>query len=79
MRITKDEAYILSAALSEEIYNINDNVSANSSKAEANANFKAIEKLQIKLEEFSEDKRRKGRTSMNAYSDIIKRVINKYK
>jgi predicted RNA-binding protein with RPS1 domain len=37
----------------------------------------AFEKLEDKLNKWSDDKRRCGRTSMNSFDDILKRFINK--
>lgn len=70
MKITKDEAYILYRAM--ENYKFE--------KSDHNMDlFNAYTDLQQRLNHASDDKRRKGRTSMNSSSDLIKRFINVYK
>lgn len=64
MRITKDEARILSAAMNIAKYEL------------VTLSFKVFDKmgeLQNKLEDFSKDKRRTGRTSQDDFNDCLKR------
>ena len=74
MNITKDEARILADALDEAMYNYTDKMSNN--KEEANKNIKAFISLKERLEVFSYDERRRGRTSMNSFTDTLKRFCN---
>jgi len=66
MRITKDEARILAAAMEEAKYEL----------ATLSFNFyEKLEELQNKLREFGTDQRRTGRTSMDSFDDCIRRFI----
>lgn len=65
MKITKDEARILAAALREEKYAINHRSITHL--------FDKLEDLGGRLEQFSEDKRRNGRKSLNDFNDCLKR------
>lgn len=73
MRLTKDEARILAEALDEAKYDINDKAITHIPQL-----FGNLEMLQKKLEEFGKDKRRKGRTSMDDWHDLIKRFSKAY-
>lgn len=64
MKITKDEAYILSVCLNEAKYDLIDH---------GHNIMLAMDILQQRLEEYSKDERRKGRKSMNSHADKIKR------
>ena len=74
MNIRKDEARILAASLSEAMYDFTTSISNN--KEEANKNIDAFIILKERLEYFSKDERRRGRTSMNSFTDTLKRFCN---
>ena len=74
MNITKDEARILAAALDEAMYDFTERISDN--KEEANKNITALISLKERLEVFSYDERRRGRRSMNSFTDTLKRFCN---
>ena len=64
MRITKDEARILAEAMKEAKYEF------------VTLSFKVfdrLEELEKRLEKFGKDKRRKGRTSQDAFNDCLRR------
>jgi hypothetical protein len=64
MRITKDEARILAEAMKEakyEFVTLSFNV------------FDRLKELEIRLEKFGKDKRRKGRSSQDDFNDCLKR------
>jgi len=70
MRLTKDEARILSAAIGDFKYRIVE---------ETMRDLRCMDKLndlEERLEEFGKDKRRTGRTSQNDWSDLIKRFAS---
>jgi hypothetical protein len=73
MRITKDEARILSAALERAKYDLMK--LASRSKDEAINTIEALETLEIKLESVGRDERRKGRKSHNTLYDVLKRFV----
>lgn len=73
MRITKDEARILSAALEKSKYDMAQIVSRTKDQA-LNA-IEALETLEIKLESVGKDERRKGRKSQDHFSDVLKRFV----
>jgi hypothetical protein len=66
MKISKDEARILAAALHAfkfEVQYARDNKLI----------FESMEKLEMRLDQFGKDKRRTGRTSQNGWGDLLKR------
>jgi hypothetical protein len=70
MKLTKDEARILSAAIGDFKYRIVE---------ETMRDLRCMDKLndlEERLEEFGKDKRRTGRTSQNDWSDLIKRFAS---
>jgi hypothetical protein len=73
MRITKDEARILSAALESHKYDLAQMISR--SKDEALNAIEALETLEIKLEAIGKDQRRKGRRSHDVLTEVLKRFI----
>ena len=73
MRITKDEARILSAALESHKYALTELISR--TKVEALYTIEALETLEQKLEVIGKDQRRKGRRSYDTLSDVLKRFI----
>jgi hypothetical protein len=73
MRLTKDEARILAAAVESYKFSTDADVSG---FHERRKYFDSLEVLQSKLEEAGRDKRRNGRKSMNDFSDLVKRFIN---
>lgn len=73
MKITKDEAYILSYILDEAKYDIVQN------RDNKHNLFAALSNLQVKLDLYSVDLRRIGRKSQNSFSDVLRRFIDKYK
>jgi len=77
MKLTKDEARILAAALRDAKYEINDEFKG-SSTDEQNNLFNALENLENRLLKFGADMRRTGRTSSNWFSDCVKRFIKTY-
>lgn len=72
MKITKDEARILAAALSEEKYDLVHVFN----KTVSEPLFLKLESLEKRLEEFGKDNRRVGRTSQDAFTDCLKRYSN---
>ncbi len=66
MKLTKDECRILSAALNDFKYDLD--LSKNIDNL-----FNNLEQLQAALLEAGKDNRRLGRTSMNDWSDLLKR------
>ena len=66
MKISKDEARILAAALEEFKYH------PTNRKA-----FTQMGRLQERLETEAKDQRRTGRTSMDDFSDCLQRFIDK--
>jgi hypothetical protein len=67
MNISKDEARILAAAISDYKYQIVDD-------APRGLNLiNPLTELEDKLNEFGKDNRRRGRTSQNDWSDLLKR------
>ena len=73
MRITKDEARILSAALESHKYDLAQLISR--SKDEAINAIEALETLEIKLEAIGKDMRRKGRRTHDTLSEVLNRFI----
>ena len=70
MKLTKDEARILAAAIGDFKYRIVE---------ETMRDLRCMDKLnelEDRLEEFGKDKRRTGRTSQNDWSDLIKRFAS---
>lgn len=76
MKITKDEAAILYQALYEQKYDLNEKVVdyAVSLGISSMASFLDLEK---RLLNFSKDKRRVGRKSLNSFDDILKRFVSR--
>lgn len=74
MRITKDEARILADAISEEKYNIVENLDPKISTL----TMGALQDLEDRLTEYGQDARRNGRTSQNDFTDLLKRFTNKF-
>lgn len=72
MKITKDEARILSVVLEEEKFNLIDK--HNSMRSEL---YYKLTELEEKLEKFGKDQRRTGRTSINDFTDCLKRFVEK--
>jgi hypothetical protein len=72
MNITKDEARILQHAINEYKYIIVDESFKHENL------MKNLDKLESKLNKLCRDKRRTGRTSMDDWSDLLKRFSNKY-
>ena len=72
MRLTKDEARILTQALNEYKYNV---VNEFNDFKELGV-FNKLHDLQYKLEMFGDDKRRYGRTSEDNLYDCFKRFVN---
>tara|TARA_R110001599_G_scaffold332511_1_gene547957 strand:- start:8509 stop:8736 length:228 start_codon:yes stop_codon:yes gene_type:complete len=70
MRLTKDEARILSAALEIAKYEFN---------TLSLGVFDKLCDLENRLEEFGKDQRRAGRTSQNDLSDCMRRFANSKK
>jgi hypothetical protein len=72
MKLTKDECRLLSAILDDGKFDF-----VQSSRKIPNGTFEVLQKLELKLDEASRDKRREGRTSQNDFSDLIKRMVKK--
>jgi hypothetical protein len=72
MKLTKDESRILSVALYESMHQLNDSMYSQT-KDESLYRFKKLEALFNKLDSAGEDNRRNGRTSLNSFSDTLKR------
>lgn len=75
MKITKDEARILAAALGDGKFIILKDSYLN--REENKRCFDALEKLEAKLDLFGKDSRRLGRTSQNTLTDTFKRYEKK--
>jgi len=75
MNLTKDEAAILYQALYEQKYELNERV-VDFAKSKGISSMAAFEKLEEKLNKWSDDKRRHGRTSINSFDDILKRFVS---
>ena len=76
MNITKDEAAILAHVMNDAKYELCKK--GTNSIEEVRHNIEAYANLEERLDTFSLDKRRFGRTSRNDFSDALKRFINKY-
>lgn len=70
MNISKDEARILAAAISDYKYEIIER------KFGPLNLMDKLNALEAKLENFGKDKRRTGRTSQDDWSDLIKRFAS---
>jgi glycyl-tRNA synthetase beta subunit len=70
MKITKDEARILAAALEDAKYIMTNDRNL--------ALINKLDQLQNKLEDFGKDKRRTGRTSQDDFTDCLKRYVNSF-
>jgi hypothetical protein len=73
MRITKDEARILGAALEGQKFDLAALISR--SKEETMNALEGLETLEIKLEYIGKDERRKGKKSQDGIRDVLKRFI----
>jgi hypothetical protein len=67
MNITKDEARILSSALSNFKYDLKETQNIQNL-------FDKLTQLEEKLENYAKDKRRTGRTSQDSWTDLLKRI-----
>jgi hypothetical protein len=74
MRITKDQAYLLFLALDEYKYEIHKEIDVKNKDV-----FNVMTQFAKKLQEYSKDKRRVGRTSMNTHDDKLVRFVMNYK
>lgn len=74
MKITKDEAAILCQALYEQKYELNEMVN-DYAKNLGISSMDSFTDLEKRLSDFSNDKRRTGRTSQNSFTDILKRFV----
>lgn len=72
MKLTKDECILLANAVVEYKYDLNDTFKNSSFNSNGEV-ISALTKLEGKLFEFGQDKRRQGRTSQNDFSDVVKR------
>lgn len=70
MKLTKDEARILGEVLRDGKYDIN------KSEVPISIMDKFVD-LENRLLEFGKDNRRTGRTSMDSFTDCLKRFANK--
>lgn len=77
MRLTKDEAAVLCQALYEQKYELNERV-IDYAKQIGKSSMSAFEDLEKRLSEFSNDRRRNGRSSQNSFHDILKRFVSRY-
>ena len=72
MKLTKDECRILHACIYDAKYKmVND-----FNKEDANNIIEALTFLEIRLDKYSKDERRQGRTSQNSFNDTLKRFTN---
>ena len=76
MKLTKDEAAILCQALYEQKYELNERV-VDYAKSLGISSMSAFEDLEKRLSDFSNDKRRTGRKSLNTFNDILKRFVSR--
>ena len=74
MRLSKDEAFVLSVALGEDKYRINDKI-RHWAEEKGIDSLTAFDALESKLLEFSKDKRRLGRRSQDSLVDKLKRFV----
>lgn len=77
MKLTKDEAAVLCQALYEQKYELNEKV-VDYAKETGISSMSAFENLENRLSEFSNDRRRNGRSSQNSFHDILKRFVSRY-
>ncbi|HRN80184.1 MAG TPA: hypothetical protein PKY29_04300 [Ferruginibacter sp.] len=77
MKLTKDEAAVLCQALYEQKYELNERV-IDYAKQIGKSSMSAFEDLEKRLSEFSNDRRRNGRSSQNSFHDILKRFVSRY-
>ena len=76
MKLTKDEASILAEAMEDYKYQVINNYKDFKDLGA----FEKLHVLQQRLESYGDDKRRKGRTSLNSFHDLIVRFCkNKLK
>jgi hypothetical protein len=66
MKLTKDEARLLSVALNDFKFKC-------SGEYKIQGLFNSLEDLELRLENAGKDKRRLGRTSQNDWNDLLKR------
>ena len=76
MKITKDEAAILYQALYEQKYDLNEKV-VDYAVSLGISSMAAFLDLEKRLLNFSKDKRRFGRKSLNSFDDILKRFVSR--
>ena len=76
MKLTKDEARILTNTLQQQKYDFYHNAET---KEETLERSKAIDDLEKRLKFFSQDERRIGRISQDDWSDMMKRFVKKHK
>ena len=72
MKLTKDECRILYACIHDAKYKMVNDIN----KEDANNTIEALTFLEIRLDKYSKDKRRQGRTSQNSFNDTLKRFTN---
>ncbi len=68
MKLTKDECYIISDVIAKCKHDYS---------WDRKEYFEVLSNLESKLDQAGEDQRRKGRTSQNTFSDIMKRLYKK--
>ncbi len=73
MRITKDEALILAAALDDYKFDFSELLPDKPQRLKA---MQVLESLQTRLERNGKDKRRQGRSSMNSFTDVLRRYCD---
>lgn len=77
IKISKDEARLFAGALETVKYEFANNIGIHK-KEECIRRINALESLVKKLEKAGDDNRRYGRASHNEFSDLLKRIVNKY-
>lgn len=77
MKLTKDEAWILSACISEHKYELTRQYAK--TKGDALLHIDALEDLEKRLEAFSKDQRRTGRRSIDGFRHALERFIQLFK
>jgi hypothetical protein len=73
MRITKDEALILAAALDDYKFDFLELLPDKPQRLKA---MQVLESLQTRLVRNGKDKRRQGRSSMNSFTDVLRRYCD---
>ena len=74
MKLTKDEARILASVLEDGMYDLGKVMPSRSSAQQL---ISQLSVLHSRLESHGDDKRRKGRTSINDFSDLLERFSTK--